>query len=179
MLNQVPTQSAFLRIISAMITPAILILATGSLVVSTMTRLNRAGDRARALLVQYKAAKAAGDPQLAAFTGWLLNYRRRSGLTERALTLYYMAIFLFVGGSLAIAVDDLLRNVVPWLSLVLVVIGALFLFAGTAALVVETQLATGQIRSEIEATLGESIQQMTADVKAQGDLSKSGGTFPV
>lgn len=176
MLSQPSTQSAFLRIISAMITPAILILATGSLVVSTMTRLNRAGDRARALLVEYRAARDVGDERIDDYTGWLLNYRRRSGLTERALTLYYMAIFLFVGSSLAIAVDNLLQDTIPWLSLVLVVIGALFLFSGTAALVVETQLATGQIRHEIEATLGETIEQMQSDLSRRAARAKSKGS---
>jgi hypothetical protein len=156
--------SPFLRIISAMITPAILILATGSLVTSTMARLNRAGDRARALIIQLP--EADGDPQrIELYRGWLFRYRRRSGLTERALTSFYVAIFMFVGGSLAIAADDVLHASVPWLSLALVVTGALVLFFGTAALVIETQLATGQLRSEIEFAMGETIEQMEAEMR--------------
>ena len=161
MIQQSTNVSPFLRVISAMITPAILILATGSLVTSTMTRLNRAGDRARAIMQQLVTERDTADAaHIRLYSGWLLNYRRRSALTERALTAFYLAIFLFVGGSLAIAIDDLLRDTIPWLSLILVLCGALFLFAGTLALVIETQLATGQIRSEIEATMGETLEQM-------------------
>lgn len=161
MFSQVPAGSIFLRIISAMITPAILILATGSLVASTITRLNRAGDRGRALLVEVIELRRKGDDaQVGLHTLWLINYRRRSAIIERALTLFYVAIFLFIGASLGIAIDDLLKNVVPWLSLVLVLGGAVLLFAGTAGLVIETRYATGQLRSEIEATMGESLEEM-------------------
>jgi hypothetical protein len=72
---------------------------------------------------------------------------------------------MFVGGSLAIAADDVLHASVPWLSLALVVTGALVLFFGTAALVIETQLATGQLRSEIEFAMGETIEQMEAEMR--------------
>jgi hypothetical protein len=41
--------SAVLTVLSAMITPAVLILASGSLLLTTSQRLNRAIDRARAI----------------------------------------------------------------------------------------------------------------------------------
>ncbi|MGH7755308.1 MAG: DUF2721 domain-containing protein [Vulcanimicrobiaceae bacterium] len=151
--------TSFLRIISAMITPAILILAAGSLVSSTLTRLARVVDRARALLDRIEAHEDVGDAKRAALLrGWLAAYLRRSGFAERALTLYYVAIGLFVAASLAITIDDLTQGEVPWLSLALVVLGATVLFAGTAMLVVETNLATGQLRSEIEAIGGQRSQ---------------------
>lgn len=151
----------FLRIIYSMITPAILILATGSLVTSTITRLNRAGDRARVLLGELAALRAAGDTvNMSLHTQWLINYRRRSAIIERALSLFYIAIFLFIAGSLGIAIDDLIKNVVPWLSLAFVMLGVMMLFAGTAGLVIETQYATGQLRSEIEAAMGETLEEM-------------------
>jgi hypothetical protein len=143
--------SPFLAVISAMITPAILILATGSLVSSTLIRVGRIVDRARIIMDQVAELRRAGDETRAAITvGWLLQYRRRAALVERALTLYYSAIGVFVAGSLAITIDDLTRDAVPWLSLCLVVIGAIFLFAGTVALVIETNMATGGLRREID-----------------------------
>lgn len=148
-----------LAIISAMITPAILILATGSLVASTLTRLGRIVDRARALLRDIAEFRKNGDVVSATHSEfWLLSYRRRSAFAERALTIYYFAIFLFVAASLAIAIDDLTRGIVPWLALSLTVTGAFCLFAGTAALVFETNIATGQIRLEIEAALRPDLQ---------------------
>lgn len=146
------TGSVLLRVISAMITPAILILATGSLVASTLSRLSRTGDRARALLDRLVELRAAGDSvQAQLYARWLLTYRRRSGLTERALTCFYTAIFLFVASSLAIALDEFTKDRLPWLSLVLVLGGSMLLFAGVAALVLETNMATGQLRHEIDA----------------------------
>ena len=145
-----------LSVISAMITPAILILATGSLVASTLTRLARVVDRARDLLGHILAARARGDEPLArTYARWLRAYQRRSAFAERALTLYYVAIFLFVTASLTIAIEHLTRAVIPWFSLSLVLCGAASLCAGTAALVIETNIATGTLRAEIDETLGE------------------------
>jgi hypothetical protein len=103
------------------------------------------------LIDQVTELRRRGDDAAAAVTlGWLLQYRRRAALVERALTLYYSAIGVFVAGSLAITIDDLTRDAVPWLSLLFVVTGALFLFAGTLALVIETNMATGGLRREID-----------------------------
>ncbi len=144
-----------LALISAMITPAFLIVATGSLVASTLTRLARIVDRARVLVDRIGAHRdQADEAAVARETKWLRTYARRAALAERALTTYYVAIGLFVAGSLAITFDNLTRDSVPWLSLALVVAGAIFLFLGTAALVIETNIATGTLREEIFATCG-------------------------
>lgn len=150
------TQSgtAFLRIISAMITPAILILAAGSLVASTLTRPARIVDRARDLLDHIEEKRKTGDEgRVQTLTSWLWAYARRASLAERALTLFYIAIGSFVAASLAITIDSLTGDAIPWLSLALVVIGAGLLFAGTATLVIETNIATGQLRSEIDESI--------------------------
>ncbi len=145
-----------LSVISAMITPAIFILATGSLVASTLTRIARVFDRARDLLERTVAARAAGD-ELAArtYVRWLRAYRRRTSLAERALTLYYCAIFLFVMTSLSIAAEEVTRVDVPWVSLLLVLLGAVAIAIATAFLVIETNLAAGMLRAEIGQALGD------------------------
>jgi len=159
--------SGLLSIISAMITPAILILATGSLVASTLTRLGRIVDRARSLLRDIREFRITGDTLNAALSeDWLKSYDRRAAFAERALTIYYIAIFLFVAASLAIAIDDITRGYVPWLALVLTVSGAFCLFAGTAALVLETNIATGQIRLEIDATLRPDLRAGSSKLRA-------------
>lgn len=152
--------SPYLGLISAMITPSILILAAGSLVASTLTRLGRIVDRARTLIDRTAEVRATGDEtSIHVMMMWLRNYQRRAALTERALQMYYCAIGLFVAGSLAITVDNLTHDSLPWLSLVLVVAGAVCLFFGTAALVVETNIATGTLRSEIEHACGTDFTQ--------------------
>ncbi len=166
MLQNAGHPSGLLSIISAMITPAILILATGSLVASTLTRLGRIVDRARSLLRDIREFRLTGDTiDEGLSVEWLKSYNRRAAFAERALTIYYVAIFLFVAASLAIAIDDITRGYVPWLALALTVIGAFCLFAGTAALVFETNIATGQIRLEIEATLSPDLQSPSSKLR--------------
>jgi len=153
------TGPSYLAIISASLTPAILILATGSLVTSTLTRLNRITDRARDLIDAIADARKAGDEErITLGVLWLRTYLRRSTLAERALTFYYTAIGMFVASSLAITIDDLTHDSVPWLSLVLVVGGALLLFAGTASLVIEANIATGTLRAEIESSVAPVVE---------------------
>lgn len=153
-----------LGVISAMITPAILILGTGSLVASTLTRLSRVVDRARVLLDDIVAARAAGEePALRTYLRWLRLYRRRSFFAERALTMYYVAIFLFVMASLTIAVEDVTRVAIPWFSLALVLLGACVLCVGTAFLVIETNMAAGMLRAEIDHVLGRNWHTLQLD----------------
>jgi Protein of unknown function (DUF2721) len=145
-----------LGVISAMITPAIFILATGSLVASTLSRIARVFDRARDLVDRTVTARANGD-ELAArtYVRWLRVYRRRTSLAERALTLYYCAIFLFVMTSLSIAAEEVSHVEVPWVSLGLVLLGAAAIAVATACLVIETNLAAGMLRAEIGQALGD------------------------
>jgi len=154
--------SSFLAIISASLTPAILILATGSLVASTLLRLTRITDRAREIMDVMEVSREKGDDEKVRIdVVWLRTYLRRSSLAERALTFFYSAIGLFVASSLAITVDNLTHDSVPWLSLVLVTFGALFLFAGTASLVIEANVATGTLRAEIEASCESVLEPST------------------
>jgi uncharacterized protein DUF2721 len=140
-----------LAIISAMITPAILILASGNLVSSTLQRLSRIVDRARVLTNRLEEHRAAGSqPQIAALTEILRVYRRRSLFVGRALSAYYAAIGFFIITSLTIALDNFMQTLVPWLAVVLTVIGVLLLLLGTIALVVETNLASSMLARELD-----------------------------
>jgi hypothetical protein len=78
--------SAARVIISAMITPALLILASGSLIATALVRLARVVDRVRRLS-ETRDAPAAGE---------LHRHERRALLAERAVRLYYCAVVCFV-----------------------------------------------------------------------------------
>ena len=148
------TGQSSLAIISAMITPAILILASGNLVSSTLQRLARIVDRARAL-----GDHLANDGQAmsgvanAELVDILRIYRRRAAFVARALSAYYAAIGFFIVTSLTIALDNVMQWLVPWLAVVLTVIGVVLLLLGTLALVIETNLASGMLGRELD-TLG-------------------------
>jgi hypothetical protein len=141
----------YLPIISEMITPAILILAAGSLVNSTLTRLARIVDRTRVLIETTDACRKREDAKgTQEAIAWFPFYQQRVSLVERALTMFYTAIGMFVAGSLAITVARFVAAMPPWLPVLLVVLGAVFLLVGTIALVIETHLAAGSLRREIE-----------------------------
>lgn len=138
-------------LISAMITPAILILASGSLVTSTLQRLSRVVDRSRFLIERLQEAMRNGDEEhVTLYRTLLRRYRRRNALVERALAAYYLAIGLFVTSCLAIAFDNVMRDRVPWLAPTFTVSGSVILLLGTLAIFLETSLAIGVMRTELE-----------------------------
>jgi len=146
-----PFPVAGLGIISTMITPAVLILAAGNLVTSTFSRVIRISDRARVMMGQYDAAKKEGRTGATAlYAELLVEYRKRSVVAERALSSFYLSIGLLVMASLAIAVDRLLGDRIPWVPVALTVMGAVLLLVGVLSLFIETRISQGAIRREIE-----------------------------
>ena len=143
------SNSVFLSVISQMVTPAILIMAAGSLVSTTMARLARVTDRARELLRLGREQLSAGDTEeLARTTRMLRELQGRSWLSEHSLIASYSAIGMFLGCVLSIALTDLL-HIWYWLPILFAMAGGAMLFASTAMLMLEAQRATGGLRSEI------------------------------
>lgn len=141
--------NAVVAVISQMITPAIFILATGNLVGSALTRLVRCVDRARKLLAELRELPIE-DPEALFTLRQIGVYRRRVTLLENILSFYYFAIFVFVAASLAIALDVIFGDHFPWLATFFTLVGATCVLVGSALFLVETRLATGGLREEID-----------------------------
>src|SRR5437868_11539697 len=102
--------SSSLAVLTAMITPAVLISASGTLILSTSTRLGRVVDRVRSLSDRLQALSNE-DPKED-----LLEEKRvmifeqldkltsRSRLLQRALTTFYLAVGVFVATGVSIGV---------------------------------------------------------------------------
>jgi hypothetical protein len=149
-LKNAAAEGGYISLISAMITPVFLIVASGTLVNATLQRMTRVTDRARALIDLVAADHKENEhEQERIHVRWLMTYRSRSNWVERALISYYVAISSFIASSLAIAFDRFMHDAAPWLAVYLVVGGALMLFAGTMCLLVETTIAAGTLRDEI------------------------------
>ncbi len=145
------TAAPTLAIISAMITPAILILASGNLVASTLQRLGRIVDRSRALVDRLEAQRPTASVAASrAIEETVRLYRRRALFVSRALSAYYAAIGLFIVTSLTIALDNVMQNTAPWLAVALTVSGVLLLLLGTVALVIETNIAAHMLSRELD-----------------------------
>lgn len=141
-----------LSIVSAMITPAILILAAGSLVNTTLVRLGRAADQSRLLIEQGDAFHAAGNHKAMRIVEERLDRQlKRARLSRRALMGYYVAIALFLVASLAIAINQLVGDPYPMVGPAIVILGGIALLMSTLAVVIEVNVSAG--------TLGEEARQ--------------------
>src|SRR4051794_6501580 len=103
-------------ILSAMITPALFMTANGSLIISTSNRMSRIVDRIRVLNDLGDAlSRGALDldfiPERSAHLTDQLRHLEWRGVRIRfALTFLYLALACFVGTSLTLALDVLLRS---------------------------------------------------------------------
>jgi len=132
-------------VIAAMITPALLILASASLVASALVRMARIVDRTRALA----AMPAAGGPTLELLRAWLDRHALRARYAELSIAFRYAAIVVFTAACLSIALDRVTGGSLPWLPVVLAVGGTLLLLAGGTWMVAESRLSWAQIHEEI------------------------------
>ena len=142
--------SPALIIISAMITPALLILGSASLVATALQRLARAVDRSRSILQMSndEASKLGWTQDV--LQRWLGRYATRSLLAERAVAAFFLAVGILVLGCLSIAVDRLYADKLTWLPVSLTITGMFMILVGAFFMVQESRLATMQIREEIQ-----------------------------
>ena len=152
-------------VLSAMITPAVLISACGSLAISTSNRLGRTIDRTRRLAEQFAQVAApptvAGDPggapdgderraeQRAVLFDLLGRATQRSQLLQRAMTRIYLAIGVFVATSVAIGLVAVTGARYSWVPVTLGLAGAGLLFHASVLLIVESRIALGAVQTEM------------------------------
>lgn len=143
-----------MALLSAMITPAVLISACGLLVLSTSARLARVMDRVRLLgrglqsLVEEEQARAFAEERRRELERQIALQSRRGRLIQRSLTGFYVALCTFVGTTIAIGLARYV-SVAAWLPAGLGILGTLFLFYGCVLLVGEARLALRSIEDEI------------------------------
>jgi len=118
-----------------MITPALLILASASLIATVLVRLARVVDRVRKIVDC--APIAAGE---------LRQLERRALLAERAVQQYFLAIVSSVIAGFSIGVDHLTGDHFAWLPVTVTSIAMLLIVAGSWGMLEECRLGTEQIR---------------------------------
>ena len=152
-----------LTVLTAMITPAVLISASGTMILSTSTRLGRVVDRVRILSDRLRAL--AGDDvgmefleeERAMLYDQLDKLTSRSRLLQRALTVFYLAVGVFVATSVAIGAVAFFyaRGLSTsergaWVPVIMGLVGATFLFYGSMLLIFEARLALRATHSEMD-----------------------------
>jgi hypothetical protein len=137
-------------VIAAMMTPALFILASASLVASALVRMARIVDRARALAAGAQDgswARLGATPEL--LHASLDRHAIRARYAELSIALLYGGIVVFTATCLSIALDGEAHGTLAWLPVVLAIGGTLLLLAGGACLMVESRLSWAQIHEEI------------------------------
>lgn len=154
-------------VLSAMITPAVLISACGSLAISTANRLGRTIDRTRRLSEEFAslaresaAEEAKGEQRDAGIMGLIAERRamvfeqlersiRRSRLLQRAMTRIYLAIGFFVATSVAVGIVAVTHARFTWVPVLLGMAGAGLLFHASALLILESRVGLSAIHAEM------------------------------
>ncbi len=146
-----------IAVLTAMITPAVLISACGSMILSTSSRLGRVVDRVRGLSDKWESMsddeKQTADAmeRQAVIFEQLDKLTSRARILQRSMVAFYLAVGMFVATSVAIGVvaftNNPRYNVVP---VALGLAGACFLFYGSILLIFEARLALSTIHSEMD-----------------------------
>ena len=137
------------HILTSLLAPAILMAATGSLLLSANNRLARVVDRLRSLMAAWKVS-SRDEPTREL---QILRHRMRSTFLLRACLYLYCALGSFIGTSLALAVDTLSGNRISMLPTIMGIAGMCFLLGAVFYLGREVFAAVKSFNDEIKAEM--------------------------
>jgi len=167
-----------LAVLTAMITPSVLISACGALIFSTSTRLGRVVDRVRALSERFQELAAHPEKddmfeerRVLIFTQ-LDRQTSRARLIQRAMAAFYTALGVFVSSTVTIAIISATARNYTWVAVVLGLIGTLFMLYGSVLLIVESRMALGSIMSEMDF-----LWKVSQKYAGDGLKTRPGGPF--
>ena len=167
-----------LAVLTAMITPAVLISACGALIFSTSTRLGRVVDRVRLLserfqeLVAHPEKDEMFEERKQLIFSQLDRQTSRARLIQRAMAAFYTALGVFVFSTVAIAVVSAAARNFTWIAVVLGLLGSLFMLYGSVLLIVESRMALGAIMSEMDF-----VWKVSQKYAGEGMKTSPGGPF--
>lgn len=132
------------RILTSMITPAVLISACGTLIFSTSARMGRIFDRVNVMKGEVEAVihgkMSYPQERMTHLTDLIELQRRRATLIHKAMVSLYTATALFVAASLAIAFNVAYGSAdTAWIPTLIALVGGLFLFVASAFLLYESR----------------------------------------
>lgn len=155
-----------LNVLSAMITPAVLISGAGTLLMSTSMRVGRITDRVREVTERFRflageegQTEPRADEEKRLIVRQLPRLARRTRLLVRAMSALYVAVALLVLTSILIGGASLLGEVgqpelTGPLPVIVAVAGAVSLAYAALLLSYETRLSASTSREEMEFLVG-------------------------
>ena len=163
-----------IAVLTAMITPAVLISACGSMILSTSSRLGRVVDRVRSLSdrleeigERHQRGEVATERQAVIFQQ-LDKLTSRARLLQRCMVTFYLSLGMFVATSVAIGIVPFAGNThYNYLPVALGLAGACFLFYGSMLLIFEARLALSTIHDEMDFIWRQSKRATPAEIVEQ------------
>ena len=148
-----PNLSGTLTILSAMFTPAVLVSACGSLILTTSQRLSRSLDRQREVagLLRSCPSPPAGSPANPEHTHLRLQLSfaaRRARVLQQAMTVLHLTLGNFIASIFSIGIFELTNNSATWIIALLSVLGASLLLYASLLLIQESRLAVADVKEE-------------------------------
>lgn len=149
-----PIQSA-VSILTAMITPAVLISSCAALILSTSLRLGRVADRVRVLSDKFEEISHSEikpehyRERVRTIFAQLDKLTSRARILQRSIVVFYIALGLFVATSLAIFIVAVSGSQLAWLPVITGFVGACLLFYGSITLIYEARLSLANINAEM------------------------------
>ena len=166
--------SSAIAVLTAMITPAVLISACGSMILSTSSRLGRVVDRVRSLsdrlaeASERKERSEGATERQASIFRQLDKLTSRARLLQRCMVTFYLSLGMFVATSVAIGVVGFASNPhYNYIPVVLGIAGACFLFYGSVLLIFEARLALSTIHGEMDFIWQQSKRATPAEIVEQ------------
>lgn len=145
---------ATINILASMITPAVLILACGSLSLTTSQRLSRSIERTRKVSGIFneinQGSKHISEAEKKMLYRQLIKSAKRAELMQQTMTLLYIAMSLFIATSLLIGIFEIMNWAQPLFTIILAMVGAVLLLAASVTLIMETRLALAAVKDEME-----------------------------
>ncbi|HEX6178073.1 MAG TPA: DUF2721 domain-containing protein [Thermoanaerobaculia bacterium] len=152
-----PTLDSTLTVLGAMITPAVMILATGSLILTTTNRLVRVVDRVRAMLPEFEkhadpttVHDARAEEKHEMLFEQLERATIRARLIQTALTRLYTALGFFLATSMTLGIISLTHIQTAWPALVLGLIGTGLLLYASVLLILESRISLAATYEEMD-----------------------------
>jgi hypothetical protein len=145
-----------ITILSAMITPVVLIAACGSLILTTSQRLNRSIERTRKIIAWIKNAAETNFQQkplqeeISIQCEQLEKSTKRAKLLQKAMTALYLSMSIFTATSISIGIVDVYWKTFAWVPVAFGILGACCLFYASILLIRESRIAIAAVNQEMD-----------------------------
>jgi hypothetical protein len=148
--------SPTLAVLTAMITPAVLMSACGTMILSTSVRLGRVVDRIRDLsdrfqqLLVHEAPSEIEREQQRMILAQLGQFRKRAKLLQGSLTTFYVAMGIFIATSMLIGLVAIAWVKSTWMPMAFALSGMGAMMFGSILLILEARYALQAVYEETE-----------------------------